>query len=147
MESNIKNKRKWIFFLIVLDILLISCIVFFIYPKLNDNSPSVSIIEETDGRTTIYIASHYLNKYIFALIFIIIDLIILFAIKIVEYIKNKKLKLIYGTILIIVFNLIIAIILFPGTLIIAIILNIIIAIIFIIKYLLNKNDKNKSNGI
>ena len=145
MEKNITNRRRRIVFSVAADILLICCIVFFIVPKLNvENNPVVMIREEPDGGTTIYITAGFLNRtnwYLYALMFIMVDLILVSVIQIVEYAKNRKLK--YGIPFIVFFNLIMPIIVLPGTLLLSILLNMAIIMVFTIKYF----SKRKSAAI
>ena len=135
-----ENKRKWIF-VAVLGVLLISCIVFFILTRLNiDSNPSIGIIGGADGPTTIYIASPFTKMYFFfsALAFITADLLILTVIEIVENMKNRKLKLRFGALILVLFNLIAGIMLLPGATLISIGLNIVIIILFVIKRLMGR---------
>jgi hypothetical protein len=138
-----KNKKGWIICLIVLDILLVFCIVFlYIYTKNIDANSSTPIIVENDGYTTIYIVSHLSNKlffYLYSLVLITIDLIILTVILVMGYIKNKKIKLKNGIIITVLCNTIITILLFPPMILFTLMLNIVIIIIFLVKYLLEKN--------
>jgi hypothetical protein len=135
-----KNKKGWIISLIVLDILLVFCIVFlYIYTKNIDSNSSSPIIVEDDGHTTIYIVSHLSNKlffYLYSLVLITIDLIILTVILVMEYIRNKKIKLKNGIIITVLSNTIITILLFQHMILFMLILNIVIIIIFLVKCLL-----------
>jgi hypothetical protein len=141
MEKN-KNKKKCIICLIVLDILLVFCIVFlYIYTKNIDNNSSSPTIVEDDGHTTIYIVSHLSNKlffYLYSLVLITIDLIILTAILVMGCIKDEKIKLKNGIVITVLSNTIITILLIPPMILFTLILNIVIIIIFLVKYLLER---------
>ena len=144
MEDNIKNK-KWIFF--ALAALLISCIAFFIVTRRNiDNSPSIAIIGGADGPTTIIISSPFNTVYFFfaALAFIAADLLILTVIKIVENIKNRKLRLRYKAVILIFFNILAEITLLPSAFAISIVSTIVIIMVFIVKHFIDKKAKPPS---
>jgi hypothetical protein len=151
MDKDKKNKRNGIICLIVLDILSIFCVIFLcLYAKNIDINSLSTIIEESDGqitKTTITV-SHYpniLNFYWCSLLFISIDLIIFTIIKIVEYIKNNRIKLKYGAIIITSINFLMAILLFPIMLWYSIGINILVIVLYITIYLLFKNF-NKINS-
>jgi hypothetical protein len=94
MEKGMENKKKWIICLVALDVLLIFCIVFlYKYLKNIDYDSLSSIIEESDGQTTITIQtiSFLPNKiffYLYLLMFITINLVLVTVIKIVEYFRR-----------------------------------------------------------
>ena len=143
MEKNKSNKKRRIICFIVLDILLIFCILFlYLYYKNIDNDSLSSVIEKYDGQTriTIYSESLYPNKilsYLHLLVFITIDSIILTVILVMEYLKNKEIKLRQGFIIIVLTNIIITFLL-PKMILFTIILNIVIVIVFLVKYLFDK---------
>jgi membrane glycosyltransferase len=140
-----ENKKKCIIYLVVLDILLVSFIVFlYLYAKNIDNNSLSAIIEENDGNTTIYIPSRFMNKiwlYLCSLILITLDTIISTVILVIEYIKNKKIKLIHRIIITIISNIIISLLLFPTVILFVVIINILIIILFLVKYLFDKKYK------
>ena len=144
MKKNKSNKKRRIICFIVLDILLISCILFlYLYYKNIDTDSLSSVIEKYDGQTriTIYSESLYPNKilfYLYLLVFITIDSIILTVILVMKYLKNKEIKLRQGLIIVILTNIIITIFLFPKMILFTIIFNIVIVIVFLVKYLFEK---------
>jgi hypothetical protein len=143
MKKNKSNKKRRIICFIVLDILIIFCILFlYLYYKNIDNDSLSSLIEKYDGQTriTIYSESLYPNKmlfYLYLLVFIAIDSIILTVILIMEYLKNKEIKLRQGLIIIILVNIIITFFL-PKMILFTVILTIVIVIVFLVKYLFDK---------
>jgi len=153
MEKDIENKKKWIICLVALDILLIFCIVFlYKYLKNIDYDSLSSIIEESDGQTTITIHTISLlpNKiffYLYLLMFITINLILVTVIKIVEYFRREKLRLIVGILIIIPINMLMTLLLFPNGLLYSFIIDLGIIIIITIKQLFNKKNKSNGNGI
>ena len=135
--------RKWIF-LAALAILLISSIVFFISTRQNiDSNPSIAIIGGADGPTTIYIASPFTKMYfvLAALAFATADLFILAIIKIVEKTKNRKLKLRYKALILILFNLIAEITLLPSAFVSSAVSTIVIITVFTMKHFVDKRMK------
>jgi hypothetical protein len=152
MEKDIENKKKWIICLIALDILLIFCIVFlYNYLKNIDYDSLSSIIEKDDGGTTItiYTISLLPNKiffYIYTLMFITTNLVLVTVIKIVEYFKSKKFRLIIGMLIIIPINLLMTLLLFPNGLLYSLIIDLGVIIIVTIKHLIDKKNKNNGNG-
>ena len=136
-----KNEKTKIILLVIFDFLIvISMIILNIAFKTNiaeDNTAS-QIVERSDLSTAIYITTHFSVKNFIKnmLLFIAIDSILLTVIKIVEYIKNKKIK--YGIIIFMIFNLINGIVLLPSLLIVSILLNIIIVFVIVIKTLYKK---------
>jgi hypothetical protein len=87
--------------------------------------------------------------------FITVNLVLLTVIKIVEHFKTKKIKLISKLLIIISFNLLMTLFLFPNALLYSLIIDFCIIIVIGIKYLLDKRlekiidkkDKNNGNGI
>jgi len=111
----------------------------------------LSIVEDTkenNVHTTIYTQSHYLDKmyfYIYSLIFISIDSIILTIILVIGNIKNKIIKSKYGIIIAILSNTIITFLFLPKMILFTLILNILIIIVFLLKYLYGRKLKRKNN--
>ena len=142
MEKDKRNKKKRVICLVVLDILSVFCIVLiYNYTKNADYDSLSSIVELDDGRTTIYTMSLLPNKisfYLYILVFIAINLILITVIKIVEYFRKNKLKLIVGIIIIISFNMLMTLLLFPKGMLYSTIINLIAIIMVTIKYLLDK---------
>jgi len=152
MEKDTENKKKWIICLVALDILLIICIVF-LYNYLKnidyDSLSSIIDIEEDNGRTTIYTISLLPNKiffYIYTLMFITTNLVLITVIKIVEYFRSKKFRLIVGILIIIPINMLMTLLLFPNGLLYSFIIDLGVIIIITIKHLIDKKNKNNGNG-
>jgi len=151
MEKGTENKKKWIICLVALDILLIFCIAF-LYNYLKnidyDSLSSIIDIEKDDGRTIIYTISLLPNKiffYLYILMFITTNLILITVIKIVEYFRSKKLRLIVGILIIIPINMLMTLLLFPNGLLYSFIINLGVIIIVTIKQLPDKNNKTNGN--
>ena len=142
-------EKRRIFSLVAIAILLISFIVFFILTRLNiDKNPSIAIIGGPDGPTAIYVASPFQKRYFVfaALAFITADLFILTVIKIVENAKNRKIKLKYKALILILFNLIAEIMLLPSAFMISTVSTIVIIILFTAKHFMDKRAKTPLGG-
>ena len=152
MERGTENKKKWIICLVALDILLIFGIEFlYNYLKNIDYDSLSSIIEEADGQTTItiYTISLLPNKiffYIYTLMFITTNLVLITVIKIVEYFRGIKFRLIVGILIIIPINMLMTLLLFPKGLLYSLIIDLVVIIIITIKHLIDKKNKNNGNG-
>jgi hypothetical protein len=115
--------------LIFSDFVLIFCTILFynFVIKNNINNAQAIINDNTDGSTTIYVVSsiNWKNIIMYLLFTITMNLVIVSIIKVMEYKKIINVTLKYKIIIIIVFNIISLILLFP---------NLIGALIFNLKF-------------
>ena len=114
------EKRK-IMFLIILGVIIIFGVIiavnmlpsiFFSFKE----ASSIGIIGGADGPTTIYVAAsgNWTLILLYSLLLIAIDLIILAIKRIIEYKRKKKISLKYFILFILIFNIILILLLFPG---------------------------------
>ena len=112
------------------------------YFSITGASAVATVTGGEDGPTTIYISAKYNWKVIsiVSLLLLMLDFVLLAIIKIIEYKKSKKFKLIYKAIIILFVNLLFSIMLFPGMLVWSILIAaiMIVFIIFMDKYLAKK---------
>jgi hypothetical protein len=123
-----KNEESKMILLIVSDVILIFCTILFynFVMKNNINNMQAEVVESANGSTIIYIfhSINWKNIVMYLLFIITNDLIIVSIIKIIEYKKMINISLKYKILIIIVFDIMSLILLFP---------NLIGAIIFNIK--------------
>jgi len=142
------NDKKKIIFLVFLGVIIIFGVIvavnmlpsiFFSFKE----ASAVAIIGGVDGPTTIYIAAYgnWKLTLLFSLLLIAIDLIVLAIKKIIEYKRKKNIDSKYFILFILIFNIIVILLLFPGMIIQLLILNAIIALIYLIRIFLKKVKK------
>jgi Na+-transporting methylmalonyl-CoA/oxaloacetate decarboxylase beta subunit len=133
--------KKKITFLIICIIssfaIIIGVIIFInLFPDFissEKEASAITIIGGDDGPITIYITAKYNWKFtlIISLLLLILDFIFLAIINVIERIKQKKIKLIYKSIIIFAVNILFSVLLFPGVFVWSLIITAIM-IIFII---------------
>ena len=140
-----KNKLILLF---ILDIAFISGFILVFYIVLKNIDLTATVTQSNDGSTVIIIKQIYDWKIVFLFfLFIVFDLLLLVALKIIQNIIKKHIKEIYVSIIICVINLVFTILLFPTLTLLAIIIDVLIIIVYLIKIIINKKYKNNGNCI
>ena len=140
-----KNK---LIFLFILDIVFILGSIFAFYIVLKNIDPTATVTQSNDGSTVIIIKQIYDWKIVFLfLLFIVFDLLLIIALKIIQNINEKHIKEIYVSIIICIINLVFTILLFPTLTLLAIIIDVVIIIVYLIKIIIKKKYKNNGNCI
>jgi len=78
--------------------------------------------------------------------FITTNLVLITVIKIVEYFRSRKFRLIVGILIIIPINMLMTLLLFPNGLLYSFIIDLVVIIIITIKHIIDKKNKNNGNG-
>ena len=114
----IMYERGKMILLIVSDVILIFCTILFYNFVIKNNTNNVQSVatENSNGTTTIYIfhSISWKNIIMYLLFIITINLVIVSIIKIIEYKKIINVSLKYKIAIIIVFDIISSILLFPS---------------------------------
>jgi hypothetical protein len=112
-----KNEEGKMILLIVSDVILIFCTILFYncVMKNNINNVNSEVVNGVDGSVTIYIfySINWKNIVMYLLFIITNDLIIISIIKVIEYKKMINISVKYKLLIIIAFDIISLILLFP----------------------------------
>jgi hypothetical protein len=113
-----KNEESKMILLIASDVILIFCTILFYHliMKNNINNMQAKVVDDANGSTTIYIfhSISWKNIVMYLLFIITTDLIIVSIIKILEYKQMINISLKYKILIIIAFDIISLILLFPN---------------------------------
>ena len=132
-------KNNKLLFLFILNIIIILVVILLFNIVLNNiEYPAAATVTESDNGTVIEIKSviNWKITLFLCIVITVLDCIIFTTFKILQHLRNKRIKEKYTLIIICIFNLLFTILLFPGTMLSAVIIDALLIMIYIIKSLM-----------
>jgi len=149
IKNLLKNNKLFLLFILNIIFVLVIILLFIIVLNNIDYPSAAAVTESNNGSTVIEIKAVFNWKItlFLSIVIIVLDCIIFTTFKILQYLKNKRIKEKYILLIICIFNLLFTILLFPGMILPAIIIDVLIIMIYIIKTILNKKHKSDGSAI